>query len=606
MSSSLPDDLAEAVVLLRARRMGEARALLIDSLGRHPRADQGRFLLSLAVDDPSQQRDCLQRALQINPQHANARERLAELNDDAPLPAAAPALAPLPPAAAVAPAPTAPPTRTPARALTGGALWSLLGLGSLTALVCAATAGLYWAGYFDPTPPPPPVVVVQGPVSTAITFPTLPPAWTPSPVPSATPRPTETPLPTETPTPTLTPTPSLPPPDATLASAMDKIAAEVSGLRGLTMVGENARYLVPRSRVEELLRGLVLSPALRAELEDQQLVLSALGLVNPTYDLVNYALNSHADNIGGFYVPWTQAMYVIGSDFGGAERFVYSHEYNHALTDAHFNIAGLGVYPVCAGEGQRCSAIRALVEGDATFLMEQWWQQYATPQDILDMVGYEPPGMAVPEEFPPPYIVQDLAFPYNQGYEFVSYLHARGNWDLVNRAYADLPRSTEQILHPEKYLAGEAPLEVALPSQPALGEGWRLVDDDVLGEWLTYLILGYSADLSAQLPDEQAHAAAEGWGGDHYQVYHEAATGATVLVARWSWDTPRDGEEFAQALRAYQAQRFGGATVDRTDGACWEANSQASCLFNQGSEALWLLAPDQTVLNHVLLEFPDF
>ena len=251
--------------------------------------------------------------------------------------------------------------------------------------------------------------------------------------------------------------------------------------------------------------------------------------------------------------------------------------------------------------------MRALVEGDATRLMEQWWRQYATPQDYEDILDYEPPGFTVPEEFPPPYIVEDLAFPYDYGYAFVDYLYARGNWAAVNAAYANLPQSTEHILHPELYVAGEAPVEVALPSlDHLLGEAWRLLDDNVLGEWTTFLILGYGADVAAQLDDETAALASAGWGGDHYQVYHEAESGGTLLVARWSWDSLRDAEEFDEALQVYLEQRFRGARVDRNDGACWESNGQATCLFTLGSETLWLLAPSQTVLNDVLVNFPDF
>jgi hypothetical protein len=132
------------------------------------------------------------------------------------------------------------------------------------------------------------------------------------------------------------------------------------------------------------------------------------------------------------------------------------------------------------------------------------------------------------------------------------------------------------------------------------------VADDVLGEWMTYLILGYGADVSAQLPDDTAWRAAAGWGGDRYQVYHEAQTDSLLLVVRWTWDSQRDEDEFAQAMQQYQAERFRGAQVNRTEGACWEANGQASCLLARGSEALWVLAPDETVLSEVLVEFPDF
>jgi hypothetical protein len=628
MSSSLINDLARAAAFLRDHHRNEARALLIDVVRREPRSDQAWFLLSLALDDPAQQRDCLRRALQLNPEHLHARRRLAEL--DVPQPASpggptasmpAPVVPPAPPAPQVhmpaaqrAPAAIEPATARSARFVTeapaaapraasgsvvrtqgsaGWTLWAVIGIGVLATASCVTVAVLYAGGYFEPEPA---VVVVSE--ATPISFPTLPPTWTASPLP------TETPVPTATPTRTPTATPTLPPPDSTMAADMDKIAQQVADLRGLAVTGENPRYLVPRNQIEALLNGL-LDRDMREELENQKLVLSMLGLVKPTYDLVKYALNSQSDNIGGLYLPWTKTMYVIGREFSGIERFVYSHEYDHALTDAHFDIAGMGVYPLCRSDAQRCSAIRALVEGDATLLMEQWWTQYATPQDYLDIAAYEPPRFTLPEEFPPPAIVADLAFPYDHGYEFVSYLHARGNWAAVNRAYGNLPQSTEQILHPEKYLAAEAPAEVALPPQPSLGEGWRLVDDNVLGEWMTYLILGYGADVSAQLPEDEASDAAQGWGGDHYQVYHEQSSGAAVLVARWHWDSLRDGEEFARALSAYHEQRFRGGQVEVTHGACWESNGQASCLYTGAAETLWLLAPNQLMVEHVLLAFPE-
>lgn len=626
MSSSLTSDLARAAALLKQRRRSEARGLLIDLVRREPRSDQAWFLLNLALDDPRQQRDCLKRALQLNPHHEHARRRLAELDAPAPGPSGAPSAKPvLPPAAPPAPplhpgpAPQVPasspvsaaveqPRAEPApsgahaaaslaghkKGSSGWVLWAVIGLGVIAAVTCATLAVHYGTGSFEPEPA---VVVIFE--ATPVCFPTLPPTWTASPLP------TKTPVPTATPTRTPTGSPTLPPPNATMAANMDEIAQQVADLRGLAVTGENQRYLVPRSRIEALLNGL-LDGDLRAELEDQKLVLSVLGLVKPTYDLVKYALNSQVDNIGGLYVPWTKTMYVIGREFSGIERFVYSHEYDHALTDSHFGIAGMGVYPRCALNAQRCSAIRALVEGDATLLMEQWWSQYATPQDYLDMADFDPPRLTLPEEFPPPAIVAELAFPYDHGYEFVSYLHARGNWAGVNRAYSDLPQSTEQILHPEKYLAGEAPSDLALPAQPTLSEGWRLVDDNVLGEWRTYLILGYGADLSAQLPEEQAAEAARGWGGDHYQVYYQQSSGATVLAARWHWDSLRDGEEFAQALTAYHEQRFRGGRVDVTHGACWESNDQASCIYTGAAETLWLLAADQMMVENVLLSFPDF
>jgi hypothetical protein len=203
--------------------------------------------------------------------------------------------------------------------------------------------------------------------------------------------------------------------------------------------------------------------------------------------------------------------------------------------------------------------------------------------------------------------LKDLSFPYDHGLAFVSYLYRRGNWAEVNRAYAELPLSTEQILHPEKYVAGEAAIAVTDPPlSTALPSNWRLLADDVLGEWTTYLLLGYGAREAAQLPDETARAAAAGWGGDAYQVYYNEGAGAAVLAAHWVWDTQRDSGEFASALVAQQAARFEESAINRDGADCWELAGQVSCVLAAGGETLWLLAPDQSILNQLLALYPSF
>jgi hypothetical protein len=165
---------------------------------------------------------------------------------------------------------------------------------------------------------------------------------------------------------------------------MDIIQQQVADLRGLAINTDNVQeYLIDQQHVRATLEELYLnSGGSREEVNEEAYVLSALGLIKPTFDLFTYSLNGISDGLGGFYTPWSQKLYVIGTKFSGLEKYIYSHEYNHALTDAHFLIRDMGVYPVCQGDQQRCAAIRALTEGDSTVLMSQWLNQYAGPQDI--------------------------------------------------------------------------------------------------------------------------------------------------------------------------------------------------------------------------------
>ncbi len=631
MSSSIPSNLQRAAAYLRAGQPHLARPLLIEVVKQQPRSEEGWLLLSQAVTEPRQKIDCLQRVLRINPGNVEAQARLRQLlapPSERTTPSVPPSAPPVVRAPAVKEPPreavptrsaeTPPPKRSDMDVLRAAAVRrpatgrrsksrfkkSQRIIIGVTACLAVAVIGIVFILLLSPG-----------------ALPTIPHAAAPAVALAATPTPTRTPQPSPTenrlpPTWTLTPTPQptatrtatpFPTLNPTLLGQMDKIEEQVADLRGLTIGSDVPRVLIRREAVEQTLRQMLIEQGYAETLADQGRSLSALGLIKPTYDLFKYAMNGLADNVGGFYIPWLKQLFVIGTRFGGVERFVFAHEFDHALTDQHFNIDQLGVYPNCLSNNQRCAAIRALVEGDATLLMQQWWQQYAGPQDYQDILRYRPPRQTLPEDYPPPYVSRDLEFPYLDGLSFIEYLYKRGNWAEVNRAYERLPESTEQILHPEKYIANEQPIEVAAPPlTDTLGAGWRLIDDNVLGEWTTYLVLNAGADLAAQIDNDLALKATRGWGGDRYQVYYNDVLSQTVLATEWVWDTPRDATEFKTAMQEYLNERFRGAKINHTPGQCWESNHQASCLFAANDRNLWLLAPDVTILDAALAQYPEF
>jgi hypothetical protein len=164
-------------------------------------------------------------------------------------------------------------------------------------------------------------------------------------------------------------------------------------------------------------------------------------------------------------------------------------------------------------------------------------------------------------------IRESLLFPYDQGMQWAQTLYKREGWPLVSKAFTNLPQSTEQILHTDKYLAREAPIKVSLPDiASALGKGWKRIDTDVNGEWSYYLIL----DEYLKSAQESKRAAA-GWGGDRYAVYEGAKPNEVVLIQVSVWDTPNDAMEFFDAYKKRTGLRYGeGATLMRspyTDGS---------------------------------------
>ena len=123
---------------------------------------------------------------------------------------------------------------------------------------------------------------------------------------------------------------------------------------------------------------------------------------------------------------------------------------------------------------------------------------------------------------------------------------------------------------------------------------------------MTYLILGYGINPSARLNDRDAAQAAEGWGGDHYQVYYNDQTDETLLIVHWKWDQPNDADEFTNAMKQYLKNRFSEEKIVEFSRECWSGNNQFACFYGSDQESLWIMAPSMDLVNSIQALFPDF
>jgi hypothetical protein len=164
----------------------------------------------------------------------------------------------------------------------------------------------------------------------------------------------------------------------------------------------------------------------------------------------------------------------------------------------------------------------------------------------------------------------------------------------VDAAYADPPQSTEQILHPEKYLARDEPTLVALPPlTDTLGAGWHLVEAETLGEFQTSLYLAQQVDQTT------ADTASAGWDGDQYAVYINGDD--EVLVFATAWDSAADRQEFVDAYVEYAMGKYGQPPTEQgRSEMLWEAADQVAHLSWKDTTALLILGPDLATVETVL------
>jgi hypothetical protein len=393
--------------------------------------------------------------------------------------------------------------------------------------------------------------------------------------------------------------------DAEIESQMDEIQKQVSEFRGLKASNSVLRALLTSDQLRQHVTDDFLKDYTPEEAQNDTVSLAAFGLLQSDYDLHNFLLELYSEQIAGFYDHETKEMYVVQDEsFQGPERLTYAHEFIHVLQDQNYDIQnGLNYKEeVCEIESERCAAIQALLEGDASLSEMTWFQTYGTDQDRKEILAKYAEYKSPIYDSAPDFLKEDFLFPYQQGQEFVQSLYDLGGWEAIDQAYQNLPVSTEQILHPDKY-PHDQPLSVSLPDlKETLGVGWEEVDQGVLGEWYTYLVLAHGHNPQSRLDENTTSTASEGWGGDAYAVYYNQDTKDTILNLKTVWDSSTDAEEFTRAFETYATERYG-KPFSQTNGAItWQTSDGFTGLYLQGSQTIWIYAPDENIAQSILLQ----
>jgi len=270
-------------------------------------------------------------------------------------------------------------------------------------------------------------------------------------------------------------------------------------------------------------------------------LLRTLGLIEGDLDLA--AIEESTDErVLGFYDAERDRLLVRGARLTPAVRRVLVHELTHALDDQRFD---LDRPEVDQRDDESALAFQALVEGSASLVESRYFA--SLPADARRQADIEadpvPSGQDVPRVFE-----ALLSFPYLAGESFVDSVIRNEGRERLDRAFAAPPTSSKEILHPERFLAGERPRPVRIPPSDR-----RAVDGGVLGELVLRLVLQSSIDRAS------ATRAADGWGGDRYVAWDDRdgrlCVRVDVVVV-----SPADRSELLDALRRW-AQRHPGAAV---------------------------------------------
>lgn len=341
-----------------------------------------------------------------------------------------------------------------------------------------------------------------------------------------------------------------PPPEI---AEIQKVTEELWG----HVLGSPIQVLVKqRSELADVLTGDALDEDDRAEIEKARLLLSRLNLIAEDTPLEEIAGDFYQQNLGGYYNPEDKTLHLVGGFKASAResRSTLSHEIVHALQDSKYDLikliegvdssdAKLAARAVVEGDASQTEGLFRAAESDGEFDAKRFFEQWEASISSNSKL----------QEFPP-FIVQDALFPYIKGGGFLTF-GTRGDYPAARKkVFEDMPKSTEQILHPFKYWGKrrDEPVVITLADPP---EGWTESARDTFGQWSIMQLLtplrnsptAVRVSLDAVINDKEAAEAAQGWGGD--RLLHCTAGERFFIAWDTMWDTATDARQFDAALR---------------------------------------------------------
>lgn len=373
----------------------------------------------------------------------------------------------------------------------------------------------------------------------------------------------------------------------TLDEQLRELARRVETQRELSFERDLEPVLLDPDEFDARVAAMVEADYPADEADRDARVLGLLGAIPAGTDLRALQADLLAGQVAGFYDPETGEIVVRDDgdpELSTSEVVTLAHELDHALTDQALGLPELG-----SGTGDQMDsdadlAALALVEGDATLLMQQYTMAYV---GLLDQLGQLTQATAAQAELDDlaPYLREQLTFPYLSGLAYACRLYEQGGWPSVDAAYDALPTTTAEVLYADRTSS-----DVVDPADPGtLTSPWSLARRDTLGaaqlRWLFQAPGGDEARGLANIDQLVAQ-----WAGGELALWTDGDRSALGVALV---DTDDDGGLCAAVDRWYEASFDGDRRSEGGGAVVFAGGAQTAVLRCEGREVRLGIGPDE-------------
>ena len=267
-------------------------------------------------------------------------------------------------------------------------------------------------------------------------------------------------------------------------------------------------------------------------------LMQLLALLPPGQDIRSLILSNISTPSTAFYDEATGELVVAATSaqLDALQRAEVVGQLVRVLTDQYHDYTARTADLRAAGDDDAADALEALALADALYSE----LRYVESLPAVDQQAVAERSIAVADG--PRFVVQELSFVGDAGIAFVGEVLESGGTAALDSAYG-APLTTESLLHPGRFMAGEGVLELAAPQADL--PGYSVHHAGTLGE------LGLRSLLDVALTPGMLTQTSDGWGADHEIVFYDNDDVAVAYLYRG--DGGDDTVEVAQAFLNHAA-----------------------------------------------------